>query len=126
EDATPGREMRYMGGPAMNASGLEVAVLVPCFNEEAAIEKVVKDFQSALPEAIVYVYDNNSTDRTSEVALAAGAQVRKEYRRGKGNVVRRMFNDIEADVYVMVDGDDTYDASRAPELVMKLVDENLD
>lgn len=115
-----------MGGPAMNESGLEVAVLVPCFNEEAAIEKVVKDFQSALPNATVYVYDNNSTDRTSEVALAAGAQVRKEYRRGKGNVVRRMFNDIEADVYVMVDGDDTYDASRAPELVMKLVDENLD
>ena len=110
----------------MNESGLEVAVLVPCFNEEAAIEKVVKDFQSALPNATVYVYDNNSTDRTSDVAAAAGAQVRKEYRRGKGNVVRRMFNDIEADVYVMVDGDDTYDASRAPELVMKLVDENLD
>jgi glycosyltransferase involved in cell wall biosynthesis len=114
-----------MGGPAMNTS-LEVAVLVPCFNEEAAIEKVVKDFQAALPDATIYVYDNNSTDRTSEVAVAAGAQVRKEYRRGKGNVVRRMFNDIEADVYVMVDGDDTYDASRAPELVMKLVDENLD
>ena len=110
----------------MHESGLEVAVLVPCFNEEAAIEKVVKDFQSALPNATVYVYDNNSTDRTGEVAAAAGAQVRKEYRRGKGNVVRRMFNDIEADVYVMVDGDDTYDASRAPELVMKLVDENLD
>ena len=115
-----------MGGPAMHESGLEVAVLVPCFNEEAAIEKVVKDFQSALPNATIYVYDNNSTDRTGEVAAAAGAQVRKEYRRGKGNVVRRMFNDIEADVYVMVDGDDTYDASRAPELVMKLVDENLD
>ena len=110
----------------MNESGLEVAVLVPCFNEEAAIEKVVKDFQAALPNATVYVYDNNSTDRTSAVALAAGAQVRKEYRRGKGNVVRRMFNDIEADVYVMVDGDDTYDASRSPELVNKLVDENLD
>lgn len=110
----------------MIESGLEVAVLVPCFNEEAAIEKVVKDFQSALPNATIYVYDNNSTDRTSDVAAAAGAQVRKEYRRGKGNVVRRMFNDIEADVYVMVDGDDTYDASRAPELVMKLVDENLD
>ncbi|MBL9019711.1 MAG: glycosyltransferase [Myxococcales bacterium] len=110
----------------MNEPGLEVAVLVPCFNEEAAIEKVVKDFQAALPNATIYVYDNNSTDRTSDVAAAAGAQVRKEYRRGKGNVVRRMFNDIEADVYVMVDGDDTYDASRAPELVMKLVDENLD
>lgn len=105
---------------------MEIAVLVPCFNEEAAIEKVVRDFKSALPSATVYVYDNNSTDRTSEVAAAAGAEVRKEYRRGKGNVVRRMFNDIEADVYVMVDGDDTYDASRAPELVDRLVDENLD
>jgi glycosyltransferase involved in cell wall biosynthesis len=106
----------------MSASGLEIAVLVPCFNEEAAIQKVVADFRAALPDATVYVYDNNSTDKTSEVAAAAGAEVRMEYRRGKGNVVRRMFNDIEADVYVMVDGDDTYDAARAP----KLVDNNLD
>lgn len=110
----------------MSSSGLQIAVLVPCFNEEAAIKKVVEDFRAALPDAVVYVYDNNSTDKTSEVAAAAGAEVRKEYRRGKGNVVRRMFNDIEADVYVMVDGDDTYDASRAPELVDRLVDENLD
>ena len=110
----------------MSTSGLEIAVLVPCFNEEAAIQKVVSDFRTALPDAVVYVYDNNSTDKTSEVAAAAGAEVRMEYRRGKGNVVRRMFNDIEADVYVMVDGDDTYDASRAPELVAKLVDNNLD
>ncbi|MBL0217011.1 MAG: glycosyltransferase [Myxococcales bacterium] len=110
----------------MSSSGLEIAVLVPCFNEEAAIKKVVEDFRAALPTATVYVYDNNSTDRTSEVAAAAGAEVRKESRRGKGNVVRRMFNDIEADIYVMVDGDDTYDAARAPELVDRLVAENLD
>ena len=110
----------------MPSSGLQIAVLVPCFNEEAAIKKVVEDFKAALPDAVVYVYDNNSTDKTIEVAAAAGAEVRKEYRRGKGNVVRRMFNDIEADVYVMVDGDDTYDASRAQELVDRLVDENLD
>ena len=105
---------------------LEIAVIVPCFNEAAAIGKVVSDFRAALPTATVYVYDNNSTDDTSAVAAAAGARVFKETRRGKGNVVRRMFQDIEADVYVMVDGDDTYDASRAPELVEKLVHDNLD
>jgi glycosyltransferase involved in cell wall biosynthesis len=110
----------------MIAPELEIAVLVPCFNEAAAIEKVVADFRAALPNAKVYVYDNNSTDNTIEVATAAGAEVRREERRGKGNVVRRMFTDIEADIYVMVDGDDTYDASRAPELVAKLVDNNLD
>jgi glycosyltransferase involved in cell wall biosynthesis len=103
-----------------------IAVLVPCFNEEAAIGKVVADFRAALPTAVVYVYDNNSTDKTSEVARAAGAEVRRETRRGKGNVVRRMFNDIEADIYVMVDGDDTYDASVAPKLVDKLLEDNLD
>jgi glycosyltransferase involved in cell wall biosynthesis len=106
--------------------GLEIAVIVPCFNEEAAIDKVVRDFRAALPTATVYVYDNNSTDKTIEVARAAGAEVRSERRRGKGNVVRRMFQDIDADVYVMVDGDDTYDASVAQKLVDKLVDENLD
>jgi glycosyltransferase involved in cell wall biosynthesis len=110
----------------MSLSGLEIAVLVPCYNEAAAIEKVVADFRASLPTARVYVYDNNSTDNTSEVAAKAGALVRKELRKGKGNVVRRMFQDIEADVYVMVDGDDTYDASRAPELVAKLCDDNLD
>ena len=108
------------------AADLDIAVIVPCFNEAAAIDKVVRDFRAALPSARVYVYDNNSTDNTAEVAAAAGAAVRRETRRGKGNVVRRMFQDIEADVYVMVDGDDTYDASRAPELVTKLIDENLD
>jgi glycosyltransferase involved in cell wall biosynthesis len=108
------------------AEGLEIAVIVPCFNEAAAIDKVVRDFRASLPSATVYVYDNNSTDDTIAVARAAGAEVRSETRRGKGNVVRRMFQDIDADVYVMVDGDDTYDASAAPKLVDKLVDENLD
>jgi glycosyltransferase involved in cell wall biosynthesis len=107
-------------------SGLEIAVIVPCFNEAAAIGKVVSDFRASLPDATVYVYDNNSTDNTSEVAAAAGAEVRRETRRGKGNVVRRMFTDIEADIYIMVDGDDTYDASVAPQLVEQLVKDNLD
>ncbi|HMG22171.1 MAG TPA: glycosyltransferase family 2 protein [Kofleriaceae bacterium] len=107
-------------------SDLEIAVLVPCFNESAAIAKVVADFRAALPTATVYVYDNNSTDDTAAVAARAGAEVRRESRRGKGNVVRRMFQDIEADVYVMVDGDDTYDAAVAPVLVARLVDDNLD
>jgi glycosyltransferase involved in cell wall biosynthesis len=103
-----------------------VAVLVPCFNEAAAIAKVVADFRAALPAATVYVYDNNSTDDTSAIAAAAGAVVRRETRRGKGNVVCRMFQDVEADIYVMVDGDDTYDASAAPALVARLYDDNLD
>src|ERR1700737_4538200 len=84
-----------------------VAVLVPCFNEQASIAKVVKDFRATLPEAVIYVYDNNSTDRTAELARAAGALVRREMRQGKGNVVRRMFADVEADIYVLVDGDAT-------------------
>ena len=104
----------------------EIAVLVPCFNESAAIAKVVADFRTALPRATVYVYDNNSTDDTSALAAAAGARVHRETRRGKGNVVRRMFQDVEADVYVMVDGDDTYDASVAASLVERLVADNLD
>lgn len=103
-----------------------IAVLVPCYNEEASIAKVVRDFRAALPGCVVYVYDNNSKDRTIEEARAAGAVVRCETLQGKGNVVRRMFADVEADIYVMVDGDDTYDAGKAPELVRKLVDEQLD
>jgi glycosyltransferase involved in cell wall biosynthesis len=103
-----------------------IAVLVPCHNEEAAIGKVVRDFRSALPAAKIFVYDNNSTDRTMAVAAEAGAVVRSEPLQGKGNVVRRMFADIEADVYVLVDGDDTYDASSAPRLVKRLLDDNLD
>lgn len=105
---------------------LRTAVLVPCYNEEAAIAVVVRDFKAALPHATVYVYDNNSRDSTVEVATAAGAVVRREPLQGKGNVVRRMFSDIEADVYVMVDGDATYDAASAPALIRKLVDERLD
>jgi hypothetical protein len=107
-------------------SGLRVAVLVPCFNEEAAIAKVVADFHSALPAAAIYVYDNNSTDRTAEVARTAGALVRRETHRGKGNVVRRMFSDVEADLYVLVDGDATYDAGTASAMIEKLLQDRLD
>jgi hypothetical protein len=107
-------------------SGLEIAVLVPCYNEEVAIGRVVQDFRAALPCATVYVYDNASTDRTAEVAAKAGAIVGHEPFAGKGNVMRRMFSDIEADVYVLVDGDDTYDASAAPDLVRTLLDKQLD
>ncbi|HEX2591819.1 MAG TPA: glycosyltransferase [Rhizomicrobium sp.] len=107
-------------------SAPRIAVLVPCYNEEAAIGKVVRDFKAALPDAIVYVYDNNSKDQTIARAKEAGAVVRSETRQGKGNVVRRMFADIEADVYLMIDGDDTYDSIIAPELVKKLIDENYD
>jgi len=103
-----------------------IAVLIPCYNEEAAIAKVVSDFKAVLPRADVYVYDNNSNDRTADVARAAGAIVRTEMRRGKGNVVRRMFADIETDIYILVDGDDTYDATTAPVLLRKLVDNGLD
>ncbi|MEI9982529.1 MAG: glycosyltransferase family 2 protein [Aliidongia sp.] len=103
-----------------------IAVLIPCHNEAAAIRKVVQDFQAALPDATIYVYDNNSTDGTSGVAAAAGAVVRAEPMQGKGHVVRRMFADIEADIYLLVDGDDTYDAATAPGLVSALVDGQLD
>ena len=103
-----------------------VAVLIPCHNEEVAIGKVVRDFRSALPDACIYVYDNNSKDRTAEVARDAGAIVRRETLQGKGNVMRRMFADIEADVYVLVDGDDTYDAASAPRLIGELLQNNLD
>lgn len=94
-----------------------IAVLVPCYNEEIAIAKVVKDFQTILPHATIYVYDNNSKDRTADVARSAGAVVRRETQQGKGHVVRRMFRDIDADFYIMVDGDDTYQASVAPEML---------
>jgi hypothetical protein len=103
-----------------------VAVLVPCYNEEAAVGAVVRDFKAALPSATIYVYDNNSKDRTAAVAAAAGAVVRREPLQGKGNVVRRMFADVEADIYVMVDGDDTYDAASAPRLIRALIDNRLD
>jgi glycosyltransferase involved in cell wall biosynthesis len=103
-----------------------LAVLVPCFNEAAAIGQVVRDFRAAVPAATVYVYDNNSSDATVEIAGAAGAVVRTERLQGKGNVVRRMFADVEADVYVLVDGDATYDAASAPRLIARLLDDDLD
>lgn len=103
-----------------------IAVLVPCYNEEHAITKVVHDFRAAFPQATIYVYDNNSRDRTVELAAAAGAIVRREPLQGKGFVVRRMFSDIEADAYVLVDGDDTYDASVGPRMVSLLMDQQLD
>ena len=105
---------------------LRVAVLVPCYNEQIAITKVVADFRAALPGARVYVYDNNSTDGTLAAARAAGAVVRTEMLQGKGHVVRRMFADIEADVFVLVDGDDTYDAAVAPDMLRLMVDRQLD
>ena len=107
-------------------SRLKIAVLVPCYNEEAAIGKVVADFSAALPDAAIYVYDNNSKDRTVEVAIGAGAIVRREQHQGKGRVVRRMFMDVDADIYVMVDGDATYDAPSARGMIDKLVTERLD
>ena len=103
-----------------------VAVIIPCHNEDNAIARVVRDFRSALPDASIFVYDNVSSDATYEVAKSAGAIVHREFRRGKGNVVRRMFADIDADVLVMVDGDDTYDASAAPTLIEHLLNNSLD
>lgn len=104
----------------------KVAVLIPCYNESVTIQKVVADFKTQLPEADIYVYDNNSTDGTDELAREAGAIVRYEPRQGKGNVVRSMFRDIEADCYLMVDGDDTYDPASAPELVHLVLDKQYD
>jgi len=110
----------------MTTSSPRIAVLVPCYNEEAAVATVVADFRKALPSADIYVYDNNSKDRTAAVAREAGAEVRSERRQGKGHVVRRMFADVDADVYVLVDGDATYDAPSAPRMIAKLLGEHLD
>ncbi|MCK1362105.1 glycosyltransferase family 2 protein [Bradyrhizobium sp. 199] len=110
----------------MTSTQPRIAVLVPCYNEEAAIATVVTDFRKALPSAEIYVYDNNSRDRTAAVAREAGATVRSERRQGKGHVVRRMFADVEADVYVLVDGDATYDAPSAPRMIDRLLDDHLD
>lgn len=104
----------------------EIAVLIPCYNESATIEKVVKDFRRVLPEAVVYVYDNNSTDGTDEIARRAGAVVRYEYRQGKGNVIRSMFRDINADCYLMIDGDDTYPAEHAREMTELVLNKGVD
>src|SRR6266704_2079959 len=111
---------------AVPPGGGRVAVLVPCFNEEAAVAKVIADFQAALPLAAIHVYDNNSTDSTAHVAGAAGAVVRREGHQGKGNVVRRMFADVDADIYVLVDGDATYDAPSARTMVRRLAQDRLD
>lgn len=110
----------------MTSTQLRIAVLVPCYNEEATVAAVVAGFRKALPSAEIYVYDNNSRDRTAAVAREAGAIVRSEGRQGKGNVVRRMFADVEADVYVLVDGDATYDARSAPRMIDRLLDDHLD
>jgi glycosyltransferase involved in cell wall biosynthesis len=116
--------------PAAHKSGrfdqYKIAVLVPCYNEEAAIAKVVKDFRAALPTAAIFVFDNNSTDNTAVAARAAGAEVFEEKRQGKGFVVRRMFTDVEADIYVLVDGDATYDAASAPAMVERLLADRVD
>jgi glycosyltransferase involved in cell wall biosynthesis len=104
----------------------KIAVLLPCYNEEAAIAKVVGDFRAALPEATVFVFDNNSTDRTAAVARDAGAEVFQVKHQGKGFVVRRMFTDVEADIYVLADGDATYDAASAPRMIERLLAERLD
>ncbi|MBQ4218229.1 MAG: glycosyltransferase family 2 protein [Butyrivibrio sp.] len=104
----------------------KIAVLIPCYNEEKTIAKVIRDAKAALPEAVIYVYNNNSKDRTAEIALAEGAIVRNEYMQGKGNVIRRMFREIDALVYVMVDGDDTYPMDSAPEMVDLVLNHNSD
>ena len=104
----------------------KIAVLIPCYNEEKTVEKVVRDAKAALPEATIYVYDNNSSDRTVELAEKAGAVVRHEYMQGKGNVIRRMFREIDAECYIMVDGDDTYPMEYAPEMVEKVLSHNAD
>lgn len=104
----------------------KIAVLIPCYNESVTIEKVVKDYKVVLPEADIYVYDNNSTDHTDEIARAAGAIVKYEYRQGKGNVIRSMFRDIEADCYIMIDGDDTYPAEHARAMVDLVLKKGVD
>lgn len=104
----------------------KIAVLVPCYNEGKTIEKVVTDFKRVLPEAVIYVYDNNSTDGTAEIAAKAGAVVRHEYYQGKGNVIRRMFQEVDVECYLMVDGDDTYPAESAREMADKVLERNVD
>ncbi len=104
----------------------KIAVLIPCYNESKTIAKVVRDFREVLPEATIYVYDNNSSDGTDEIARKAGAEVRYEYQQGKGNVIRRMFGEIDAECYLMVDGDDTYPAEHAREMADKVISRKVD
>ena len=103
-----------------------IAVLIPCYNESVTIKKVIEDYKKALPEATIYVYDNNSSDGTDEIARKAGAEVRYEYRQGKGNVIRRMFREIDAKAYIMVDGDDTYPAEYGRKMVNCVLQKNAD
>ncbi len=103
-----------------------IAVLIPCYNEEKTIEKVINDAKAALPEAVIYVYNNNSSDKTAEIAQKAGAVVKNEYMQGKGNVIRRMFREVDAECYIMVDGDDTYPMDAAREMVDKVLEHNAD
>lgn len=105
---------------------MNIVVLIPCYNEAKTIKNVIEDYKKALPEAVIYVYDNNSTDDTAEIAKKAGAVVRYEYRQGKGNVIRSMFRDIEADCYLMIDGDDTYPATHAREMVNLVLEKKVD
>ena len=104
----------------------KIAVLIPCYNEAKTIEKVIQDFKKVLPDASIYVYDNNSVDGTDQIAKKAGAIVRYEYRQGKGNVIRSMFRDIDADCYLMVDGDDTYPKENAKEMCHYILDQQAD
>ena len=110
----------------MKKENSKIAVLVPCYNESKTIEKVVKDYKKALPDADIYVYDNNSSDDTDKIAKKAGAIVKYEYRQGKGNVIRTMFRDIDADCYLMIDGDDTYPAENAREMCDLVLDGKAD
>ena len=120
------REVRHGGTEMITTQQPQIAILLPCYNEAASIGQTIADFRAALPQAAIYVYDNNSTDNTAEVARAAGAIVRTERMQGKGNVVRRMFADVDADIYVMADGDATYEAAAAPKLIALLQDDQLD
>lgn len=120
---TPVRDSERLTG---SADGFSIAVLIPCYNEELAVAKVIAGFRASLPGATILVYDNNSSDSTRIVALGAGAVVRSEPLQGKGHVVRRMFADVEADIYVLVDGDDTYDPAAAPAMIRRLVEDQLD
>ena len=118
--------MQYKGYKGGVEPMEKIAVLIPCYNEEKTIKKVVRDWKKELPEATIYVYNNNSTDRTAEIAKEAGAVVRDEYQQGKGNVIRRMFREIDAQCYVMIDGDDTYPAEFGREMVDKVLERKVD
>jgi glycosyltransferase involved in cell wall biosynthesis len=118
--------IEVVGAARTQPTAPRVAVLVPCHNEEASIATVIAQFRAELPDATIYVYDNNSTDRTAEIAERAGAEVRRELHQGKGHVVRRMFADVDAEIYLLVDGDATYDAPSARKMIRRLIDERLD